>query len=144
MSNSEMEKHGSEDAAGARPLWFGVIGGVLGGVVGYFGFFAALEHASLYAMVMPGAFIGLGRAIGSPTKSIPMGVVCGVAAVVLSLVIEWQITPLNDDATIADFFAGLPNKPFRNLASLVAGPLMALWFGVGRGVPNEKENAPPQ
>ncbi len=130
MANDENDA--SRPVQAVRPLRFGIAGGVFGGVVGYFGFFAALKYASMYTLVMPGALIGLGRAVGSPAKSIPLGVLCGIAALVLSLVIEWQITPMADGETIADFVAQLPDKPFRNLASLAAGPLMALWFGVGR------------
>lgn len=118
----------------ARPLWFGILGAAAGGVIGYFVFFLLLENAGMYAMVLPGALIGLGRAVGAKAKSIPLGIVCGIAALVLSLFIEWRITPLPDGETISDFFAKLPDRPFRNQASIVAGPLMALWFGAGRSL----------
>jgi hypothetical protein len=113
-------------------LWFGIVGALLGAAVGYVAFFTLLNRAGLYAMVLPGALIGIGRVMGSKTKSIPLGIVCGVAAVVLSLYLEWRVTPLPEGATFIEFLQRLPDRPFRSQASLIAGPLMALWFGLGR------------
>jgi len=129
---SERDSGSASPTDQARPLLLGVIGAGLGGVVGYFAFFAFLEHVSLYTLVIPGALIGLGRVAGSKEKSILLGGACGVAAFALSLWIEWQITPMVAGESLSDFLAKLPQKPFRNLASLVAGPFMAVWFGVGR------------
>jgi hypothetical protein len=80
-----------------RRLWFGVVGAVLGGVVGYFAFFALLQKASIYALVIPGGLIGLGRGLGARSKSIPLGIACGAGALAISLWIEYQITPGAED-----------------------------------------------
>jgi len=115
-----------------RPLPVAIAGAVLGGAVGYSAFKLLLNSFGLYAMVLPGAMVGVGRATGSTAKSIPVGVVCFVGAVLISIITEWSVTVMPEDATFVDFLAALPDKPFRNQASLVAGPIMALWFGIGR------------
>ncbi len=115
-----------------RPLWFGAIGAVAGAIAGYVLFFLTLKYASLYALVLPGALIGLGRLFGTRTVSIPLGIACGLGALVLSLSIEYQVTPGAAEEGIADFLRHVHERPFRNVASIIAGPGMALWFGIGR------------
>lgn len=115
-----------------RPLWVGAVGAGAGAVAGYLLFFAALKYGALYALVLPGGLIGLGRLFGTKTVSIPLGIACGLGALVLSLYIEYQVTPGAAEEGIPDFLRHVHEQPFRNVALIVAGPAMALWFGIGR------------
>jgi len=62
----------------------GVIGGIVGGIFGFV-LFQWILSQGLYALVIPGASIGLGCSLLARHQSTPRGVVCAVAAVALGL-----------------------------------------------------------
>ncbi len=68
----------------------GAVGGLLGGVVGYFAV-SWLAQNGFYAMVLPGALVGLGTGWLGRSHSLPRGIVAGVAAVISGTLIEWQV-----------------------------------------------------
>lgn len=126
------ENDSDAGSSSERPLWYGVVGAGVGAIVGFIIFYLALKYGAMYALVLPGAMIGLCRAVGTKTFSIPLGIGCGVFALALSLWIEWSFIVHPDDWGIVDFLLHLHEKPWRNVVSLIAGPLMGLWFGLGR------------
>jgi hypothetical protein len=70
----------------------GVIGGVVGGVSG-FALFFWIANQGLYALVLPGAAIGLGCGLLARHPSVPRGIACAVAAIGLGLYTEWKFRP---------------------------------------------------
>jgi hypothetical protein len=67
----------------------GVIGGIVGGVFGYVLFFWIIKQG-FYALVLPGASVGLGCGLLARHPSVPRGVACAIAAVALGLYTEWK------------------------------------------------------
>jgi len=67
----------------------GVIGGIVGGVFGYVLFFWILKQG-FYALVLPGASVGLGCGLLARHPSVPRGLACAIAALALGLYTEWK------------------------------------------------------
>jgi hypothetical protein len=67
----------------------GVIGGVVGGVFGFVLFFWIIKQG-FYALVVPGACVGLGCSLLARHRSVPRGVACAIAALLLGLYTEWR------------------------------------------------------
>ena len=109
----------------------GLAGAVGGGVLGYFAFFF-LADRGLYAMVLPGALVGLGCGLLSGIKSNALGVVCGVVALLLGIVLEWRFAPFNADSSFAYFITHLHHLRSSTLVLIALGGLMGYWFGRGR------------
>jgi len=70
----------------------GVIGAVVGGYAGYKLFFW-IANQGLYALVLPGAAIGIGCGLLARHQSVLRGIACAVAALGLGLYTEWKFQP---------------------------------------------------
>ena len=105
--------------------------GFVGGAAGYFAFRFALSQG-LYAMVLPGALLGIGCGLLSGTKSFVLGAICGVAGVVLGIFVEWQAFPFIDNHELGYFITHLPNVLPMHLLMIGLGGFGGLWFGMGR------------
>jgi hypothetical protein len=104
----------------------GLIGAVVGGVVGYYIFRWLLNHG-YYGLIIPGAFVGLGCSLLARHPSIPRGVICGIAALALSLFADWNVT-ITDDSFL-DFIRN--GKVFQPVTLLMTGiaTFIAFWIG---------------
>jgi hypothetical protein len=74
----------------------GVIGAIVGGVFGYVLFFWIVGQG-FYALMLPGASIGLGCGLLARHRSFLRGVICAFAAVLLGLYTEWRFSPFVAD-----------------------------------------------
>ncbi len=64
--------------------WLPLLAGALaGGLIGYFAFLW-IARQGFYALVLPGALVGIGASL-APNRSLAMCVVCGVLALALGL-----------------------------------------------------------
>lgn len=121
----------------------GLLGAVAGGAVGYFAFFL-LARQGLYAMVLPGALLGLGCGALSGGKSNVLGVVCGLLGVLLGVFTEWRFAPFAADESFSFFVTHLKDVRTMALVMIALGGLFAFWFGKGRERriwPRERETA---
>jgi hypothetical protein len=109
----------------------GLAGAVVGGVVGYF-VFRLLASQGLYGIMIPGALLGLGAGLAARGKSIPLGVVCAVAAIALAIYAEWTMFPFIKDKSLGFFVAHVHELRLSKLVMIGLGALFAFWFGVGR------------
>lgn len=109
----------------------GLVGAALGGAVGHFLFFVIVRQG-FYAMVLPGALMGLGCGALSGFKSTTLGIVCGVMALLLGLFIEWQFAPFVVDDSLPYFLAHVHQLKTMSLAMIVLGGLFGYWFGRGQ------------
>jgi hypothetical protein len=116
---------------GALVLLRGVVGAVVGGAVGYF-VFQWLARQGLYGMMIPGALLGLGAGLAARGRSITLGIVCAVAAVVLAAIAEWQMFPFVKDKSLSFFLAHLHQLRLSTLIMIGLGAVFAYWFGQGR------------
>jgi hypothetical protein len=107
----------------------GVIGGVVGGYCG-FHLFYWIARQGLYALVLPGAAIGLGCGLLARHRSVLRGVGCAVAALALGLYTEWSFSPFVAD----DRFPYLVTHFYelRKITLIMIGLGAALAFYLGK------------
>ena len=109
----------------------GVVGGIVGSALGYFAFFL-LARQGLYAMVLPGALLGLGCGFLSGINSNVLGIVCGLLALLLGFFTEWRFAPFVDDGSFTYFITHVHNLKSMTLIMIAVGGLFGFWFGKGR------------
>jgi len=109
----------------------GVLGGAIGGVVGFY-VFTWLAQQGLYGMMIPGAMIGLGSALAARGRSLPLGVMCALAAIALSVFAEWAVAPFRKDPSFGFFVMHINHLPSLKLAMMALGGAFAFWLGQGR------------
>src|SRR5436309_3555353 len=107
----------------------GLVGGLLGGIAGYFVFGWLLRYG-LWAPVIPGAFTGLACGLLSRTDSKPRGILCAVEALVAGVVSEWMLLspPFETDGSLTDYVAKLPKLPPPTLLMLALGVFLGFWW----------------
>jgi hypothetical protein len=117
-----------------KPLVLGLLGGVVGGVVGYFAFFW-IAGQGFYALVLPGGLVGLGAGLAARTRSVPLAVVCALAALVLGFFCDWRFAPFKSDPSFVYYLTHLGSLDSRNLkiALVVIGAAVAYALALGFG-----------
>lgn len=80
----------------------GLAGAAIGAVIGFFAF-TWIYRQGLYAMIVPGALIGLGAELLALHRSKARGVACAVAALLLAIFAEWSVAPFVADDGL-DYF----------------------------------------
>ncbi len=108
-----------------------MVGAVIGGALGYFGF-GWITTMGFYALVLPGALLGLGFGLAAQQRNLAFGIICAIAALALGLFSEWANFPFNADGSFSYFLAHLSDLKPMTWIMLVIGALMAFWFGQGR------------
>lgn len=111
----------------------GLLGAIVGGVVGYF-VFTWLAHQGFYALVLPGALLGLGCASLMRVDSSLAGVLCALVAVPLSLFCEWCAFPFVADRSLGYFVTHMHELRAMTWIMVVLGAVFAFWLGKGRDV----------
>jgi F0F1-type ATP synthase assembly protein I len=102
-----------------------LLGAALGGVLGYL-VFGGLARRGLYGLAFPGGLLGLGAGIFK-TRSKAIPVVCGLAALVLSLFAEWRYEPFVADASLGYFLSHVHQLQPITLVMIAAGTLIGFW-----------------
>ena len=109
----------------------GVVGAVVGGVVGLV-VFDWLANQGLYALVLPGAALGLGCTLSLQKTSNLAGILCGLAAVPLGILCEWKALPFIADDSLSYFLANLHQLRTVTWIMIGIGAVFAYWIGKGR------------
>ena len=119
------------DRATLKNWFFGLIGGAAGAAFGYF-VFLWMARQGFYAMIIPGACLGLGCGLLSGVKSPAMGVVCGVSAILLGLFTEWKFAPFKDDPSFEYLIMNVHKLRPVTQIMIILGGVAGYWFGTGR------------
>jgi hypothetical protein len=97
------------------------------------GTLAWLLKQGMYAMILPGALIGLGCGWFIGIRSNAMGILCGVAGLALGIFCEWRFQPFIKDDSLAFFVQNLHQLRPGTQLMIAAGAIVAYWCGRGRG-----------
>jgi hypothetical protein len=132
-----IREHGPGFSMGAESMrrllisnLLGLVGAIIGGVLGFYTFQWLVGHG-FYGLAIPGAFLGLGCGLLAQHSSILRGIVCGLAALVLSLYSETTVLLAPND-TFSYVIAHLTENPV-TLLMIVIGTIIAFWVGKDGG-----------
>jgi hypothetical protein len=114
----------------------GLAGAVGGGAIGFF-IFVWLLSKGYYAMILPGAALGLAGGALIRCRSLVFGVVCGLLAVLLGIFTEWWTAPFREDKSFSYFLTHLHQLQSVTIIMIALGGICAFWFGQGRERFNE-------
>jgi MFS family permease len=110
----------------------GLVGAIIGGVLGFYTFHWLIGHG-FYGLAIPGAFLGLGCGLLSRHNSILRGILCGVAALILSLYTEWTYLRFAADNSFSYMVSHFMQKDTVTLVMVVLGTVIAFWVGKDGG-----------
>jgi hypothetical protein len=108
----------------------GLAGAAVGGVIGWFAFFW-LARQGFYALALPPGLMGLGAGLAARRRSIPLGVICGVAGLALGLFTEWRFAPFIADPGFGYFITHIQALRPVTLIMLAIGAALAFRFALG-------------
>jgi len=115
-----------EGRSDAIKIILGILGAVVGGTVGHYAF-TWIVGQGFYALVIPGAFLGLGFSAGFQSKSTAAAVFCATAAVGLELFSEWSVFPFAKDTGFQFFLVHVHQLEPITLIMVALGGLCAFW-----------------
>lgn len=101
-------------------------GALLGGFVGYHAFLWALKY-NFYAMILPGGCIGLGATFAR-CRLIAIPIICALAALGLSVFLEWKTRPFLTDPSWKFFINNLQLLTPVTMLMISVGTLLAFWL----------------
>jgi hypothetical protein len=110
----------------------GVIGAVVGGIAGYYLFFW-IANQGFYALVLPGAAVGMGCGFLARHASVPRGIACAIAALGLGLYTEWKFEPFVDDSRLAYLLLNFYKLKPITLIMIVLGAALSYYLGKDAG-----------
>lgn len=118
--------------ASSRPHYVMAALGIFGGaVLGCLAFHFAIM-AGFYAMVAPGALVGLGCGAQSKAISNALGIAAAGVGLALGLLLEWHYFPFRKDDSLAYFLQNLGDLKTGTWVMILAGSGLAFFLGRGR------------
>ncbi len=130
----EERSNGRELAGNGCPVVgtvLGLAGGVGGGVLGYF-LFMVIVSQGFYALVLPGALVGIGCGALSGRKSTGLGIVCAILGLAAGIFAEWRFAPFAEDDSLSFFLTHFHKNSGITLVLIAVGVVCAFYFGRGR------------
>ncbi len=101
-------------------------GALAGGLVGYF-VFKWLLGQGYYGLMLPGGFLGIVAGVFK-TRTKAIAVVCGVLALVLGLLVEWNAFPFNADESLVYFVTHFYDLKPATLIMIAVGAAIGFWI----------------
>jgi hypothetical protein len=102
-----------------------IAGAIVGGAIGCWVFGWLLDQG-LYGLVLPGGLLGIGAGFARP-RSIFIPIACGVAALVLGIVAEWQHFPFRVDQSFTYFVSHFYDLQPATLLMIGLGAVVGFW-----------------
>jgi hypothetical protein len=123
----------SDSKAASVTILRGLAGGAIGGFLGYLVFSWLYQSQNLYALALPGSFLGLGAGLAAGRRCVALGILCGMLGIALGLYTEWCHRPFASDESLSYFLTHLHElETDMTLILTGLGGLFAFWFGMGR------------
>ena len=113
-----------------------LLGAVVGGVLGYAGFFWLRRHG-FYGLILPGGLLGIGAGVFK-TKSRYVSVICGLLALALGFFTEWRRAPFAADESLGYFISHVYKLDSITLFMIALGSLIGFWIPFRRSQEAEK------
>jgi hypothetical protein len=111
-------------------LALGLVGGAVGGVVGYFAFFW-IARQGFYAIVLPPALLGLCAGLGARRRSIVLASISALAGLALGLFIEWKFAPFVVDGSLRYFVTHLHALRPLTILMIALGTILSYRLALG-------------
>jgi hypothetical protein len=111
-----------------------VAAGLGGGIVGHFLFIWMLQQG-FYALLLPGALVGIAAGLVLKERSVPLIVICGLMGLAVGIFSEWRIGPFIADKSFGYFIRHLPDLLPLTKLMLVLSPICGAYFARGRTPP---------
>ena len=136
MDTAGSESRGCQDRTPGNgcPIaaWLlGLAGGVGGGVLGYL-LFMWIAGQGFYAIVLPGALVGIGCGTLSRRKSTGLGIACAALGLAAGIFAEWRFAPFAADERLSYFLTHFHKNSGVTLVLIAIGAICAFYFGRGR------------
>ena len=114
-----------------RDMWIshglGMVGAAIGGALGVLGYNWMLDRG-FYALILPGAGLGLGCCLLARHRSWPRGLICGLAGLALGLFTIWQRS-IEPRPGFLEFLSRTTHFSAVTYLMLGLGTIFALWWG---------------
>ena len=98
--------------------------------MGYFGFIW-IARQGFYALVLPGGLLGVGASLFA-NKSIAPCIVCGLSALALGVLAEWQFAPFIRDGSLGYFVTHIYQLRPITVMMIAAGAFIGFWAPFSR------------
>ena len=108
----------------------GLIAAAIGGAIGYFVFFW-MARQGFYTLIIPPALLGLAGGLATRGHTQVFGIICGIAGLLLAIVIEWQFAPFIADESFVYFLTHLHQRKPLTLLMLAIGPVISYRLALG-------------
>jgi hypothetical protein len=102
-----------------------------GALIGHFAFMW-IARQGLYALVLPGALIGLAGGWFVQRQSLVFVIACAVLALITGVVSEWRLRPFLSDNSFGYFITHVQQLRPITLIMVILGAVFACWFATGR------------
>ena len=110
----------------------GLSGILVGCLLGYVIFFWLVRRGYFF-IALPGAFVGISCAMALRLRSPTWGAISAIAAVNLSILIEWRFAPFQVDGSYAFFLAHVHELDWRTIGGILISGAIAFVLGSGWG-----------
>ncbi|MGE3822076.1 MAG: hypothetical protein AB7I30_21895 [Isosphaeraceae bacterium] len=108
------------------------LGAAIGAVAGHY-LFGWIVGQGFYAMILPGAALGLGCALVARRPSQRRGVLCALGAVLLGFHTEWSFFPFRDDRSLGYFVRNLTDLSSISFVMIAIGAAVAYYLAKDAG-----------
>src|SRR3954469_24164947 len=102
-----------------------------GGLVGHF-LFIWMARQGFYALLIPGALVGIGAGMVFKGRSVALMVICGVMGLAFGTFSEWRLRPFVADNTLGYFVRHLPDLLPLTKLMLALSAICGAYFARGR------------
>jgi hypothetical protein len=105
-------------------------GAIAGGLIGYLGFLW-ITRQGFYALVLPGALVGVGASLFS-IRSTGLCIVCGLLALAFGFLAEWRFAPFIANGSFGYFVTHIHQLKPITLLMIAAGAVIGFWAPLSR------------
>lgn len=111
-------------------IGLGLVGAAVGGVAGFF-VFQWIFRQGFYALIIPGASLGLVGGYCVRGRSVPFAILCGIAGLALGLFTEWRFFPFAKDESLVYYITHIQGKRPITLIMLAIGTVISFRLALG-------------